>query len=314
MSALPSSAHLPRLSAPRLRRRAATRLGATKVVAVNNSKGGSTSKQAADDSQPATPAKRPMTRKRMIDSLLRQSADKLLASAAAAAAKSAKGSGGKQAKQPPPPSSKGSILPVGGAEEVLDLSGLLPSPPGPASVGAAVQARAARGSSVAPEREAPSAAAPVLRETWSYDTEDDVVKVSTEAAPQARRRRGGAPPREALVPPELAALLSRFEGGADGEDGVIYVDKEFDEEEQEDEEDEDGEWDVDAAEAGLEPQVRGKTALQRVDVKDVDEIIDALGGLDIRSLDKESQAILQEEYQRKLKVTDVRVAMPFTNH
>lgn len=301
MNALPSSAQLPRLTATRLRRRADARLGATKVVAVNNSKGGSSGKEAPDDSQPATAAaKRPMTRKRMIDSLLRQSADKLLESAAA---KSAKGSGGKQAKPPPSPSLRDSSPPVAAEEEVLDLSGLLPPSLGPDSRGGAVKPKATRGGVAAPESEAPNAAAPVLRETWSYDTEDDVVKVSTEAAPQARRPRGGAPREAPLVTPELAALLSRLEGGDDGDDGIIFVDKEFDEEEQEDEDDdEDGEWDVDAAEAGLEPQVRGKTALQRVDVKDVDEIIDALGGLDIRSLDKESQAILAEEYQRKLKV------------
>lgn len=105
------------------------------------------------------------------------------------------------------------------------------------------------------------------------------------------------------MPPELAALLSRLDGGDDDDEGVIFVDEEFDEEDQEEEDDD--EWDVDAAERDLEPGARGKTALQKVDVKDVDEIIDALGGLDIRSLDKESQAILQAEYQRKLQVLAV---------
>ena len=308
VTALPSTTPVPRLASTRLRRRAVTRLGATKVVAAAaNSK--RSSKEESGDAEAAAPAaKKPMTRKRMIDSLLRQSADKLLETAVA---KSAKGGGSKQAKPPPAPSRRGSTPPPAAEGDVLDLSALLPpSAPG-ASRGGAVKpgGGSARGSgAVQADSEVPNAPPPpVLRETWSYDTEDVVVKVSTAPVSPGRRGRGSGSRAGGVeaspVPPELAALLSRLDGGDDDDEGVIFVDEEFDEEDQEEEDDD--EWDVDAAERDLEPGARGKTALQKVDVKDVDEIIDALGGLDIRSLDKESQAILQAEYQRKLQVLAV---------
>ena len=135
-------------------------------------------------------------------------------------------------------------------------------------------------------------------DTWSYDTDTGDIK----------HRRVVLPRRDDKLFRSASALLSQLEGaGLEDEDedeetmldGIIFVDDEFEGEEGEDEGEE--QWDVDAAEAALAPGLRGKTGLQAVDAGDVDEVIDALGGMDTRFLDKESQLILQEEYQRKLK-------------
>jgi len=231
----------------------------------------------------------------MIDALLRQSADKMLE---AAAAKSAKGSSakGKKAKTLPP-----AARVLDADEEVLDLSGLIPRQ-------AAVSEPHFEGGDELLDLDALEAGgeqhrggdSPALVNTWSYDTDEGSVKYRQIVKPSARGKSGTAARSLEESSPQLASFLSRLEEeeGDDDDDGLIFIDDEFDEDDEVDDE----EWDVDAAERELQPQLRTKTKMQQVDVKDVDEVIDALGGLDIRSLDKESQVILQEEYNRKLKV------------
>jgi len=229
----------------------------------------------------------------MMRSLLEQSAEKMLAVAEAASPQAGRKQRAQPSQSPRPPRDS---PPAPGDEEdaVLDLSAFLATPP-------ASRARRATAGEEADDEifdldaDAPSAAGggPLLN-SWTYDSSLGEVKFSQ--VPDKQRRAGGAQS-------QLSGLLALAEGGGlEDEDGAassfdFYADDDGEEEEEE------GPYSVEAAEAFLPPFLRVPTSLQRVDVNDADDVIDALSQLNRLSLDKESQAILDEEVQRKLKVS-----------
>lgn len=200
-----------------------------------------------------------------------------------------------QPSQSPRPQRDSPPAPGDEEDAVLDLSAFLATPP-------ASRARRATAVEEAEDEifdldaDAPSAAGgggPMLN-SWTYDSSLGEVKFSQ--VPDKQRRAVGAQS-------QLSGLLALAEGGGlEDEDGAassfdFYADDDGEEEEEE------GPYSVEAAEAFLPPFLRVPTSLQRVDVNDADDVIDALSQLNRLSLDKESQAILDEEVQRKLKVS-----------
>jgi hypothetical protein len=119
-----------------------------------------------------------------------------------------------------------------------------------------------------------------LVNTWQYDS--DVGEVVFKRVPQRKPR-----PSAMASSAALEAMLARLEADEAA--------------------DSDGEADFDPEERELDAELRVPTALQKVDTKDVDEVITALSGMNTMFLDKESQALLDEELARKKKARGLRM-------
>lgn len=227
--------------------------------------------------------KRPMTRKRMMDALLKQSADKVLAAA-------------------PPGRRRGPNLAQelreeAEEEEVLDLSAFLAQSDEAAEEDEEGAADSWGGGEEDDEEGdevldldalggASEGAEGSLLNTWSYDSQTDQV-VFRRVAPPARR---GGPAADSS--PSVSALLARLERDTPSQQ---------DQEEEEEDLEEDEDFDAEAVERSLDAPLRIKTSLQLVDSSDADAVIDALGAFSRFSLDKESQAVVDEELRRKLR-------------
>jgi hypothetical protein len=271
---------------------------------------------AASDAQPATDAapKRKPTRKRMIDAMLREAEARKGGAAVKAPPGGAPRAAAAAAAKPKP---KRAPAPAqeedeDEEEEVLDLSAYL---------GGSVKTAAPRSFKAAaveddedeegadlegtadsfggvledededafeddgpdfltaavvdePGAEQPAPPGQRLVNTWQYDS--DVGEVVFKRVPQRKPR-----PSAMASSAALQAMLARMEADEAA--------------------DSDGEAEFDPEEAELDAELRVPTALQKVDTKDVDEVITALSGMNTMFLDKESQALLDEELSRKKK-------------
>ena len=128
-------------------------------------------------------------------------------------------------------------------------------------------------------------------DTWAYDS------ATGELVHRRMRPAKSAPrPSPAAAVTKLGAALKRAQAEAAARD----ADDEDDDDFEDDDEDDDG--------AELEEELRAPTRLQRIDAADEDAVISALSGLNTLYLDKESQALLEQEVQRKKKVRARRQA------
>ncbi len=268
---------------------------------------------SGDKPAPGAPVVRKPTRKRMIDAMLRE-------------AERRKALGLPPAPPPPPPPRKGkrdgkprpkqppaAAAPAAEDEEVLDLSAFMVGGAGEEAPEQDEEGTAdsfggfddeddeeggfledADGDDFMTPASTPEAgAAPAagkgqtLLNTWQFDS--DVGEVVFKQIVQRKPR-----PSAAASAAGLEAMLARLERDAA-------------------EDDEDDSEVFDASERGVDEELRVPTKLQKVDSADVDEVIDALSGLNTMFLDKESQALLDEELSRKKKVRQrARLRKPYS--
>ena len=128
-------------------------------------------------------------------------------------------------------------------------------------------------------------------DTWAYDSATgELVHRRIRPATKAKR------PSAATTLTKLGAALQRAQAEA-----AARAEEEDDDEDDEDEDD-------DGDETGLAEELRAPTRLQRIDAADEDAVITALSGLSTLYLDKESQALLDQEVQRKKKARAARQA------
>ena len=121
-------------------------------------------------------------------------------------------------------------------------------------------------------------------DTWAYDSATGEL-VHRRMRPATNKTR----PSAAAAVSKLGAALKRAQAEAAARDQDDEDDEDFDDED----DDEDG--------AELEEELRAPTRLQRIDAADEDAVISALSSLSTLYLDKESQALLDQEVQRKKK-------------
>ena len=289
--------------------------------AASRPRGAGRARPPAAASAPATsgdgvrPAKKP-TRRRMMDALMREAERRKAAAEAVpppppAAAKKPK---------PRPAKAKAAAAAPEDDEEVLDLSAFMAAEAVADEEGAATswggslddeddplldEGGDTEAGGMDDESEFLTLSGEVLADgeeaddavdTWAYDSATGEL-VHRRLRPARGQKRSSA----AAAVSKLGEALQRAQAQA----------ARAAEEDEDEDEDEEG---YDSDESELEEELRAPTRLQRVDAEDEDAVIKALNGLSTLYLDKESQALLAGEVDRKKKARGRRQACARVTH
>jgi hypothetical protein len=278
--------------------------------AASRPRGGARARPVAMASAPATsgdgvrPAKKP-TRRRMMDALMREAERR---KAAAEAAPPPPPAAAKKAKPRPAKAKAAAAAPAEDDEEVLDLSAFMAAEAVVDEDGAATswggslddeddplldEGGDTEAGGMDDESEFLTLSGEVLAEgeeaddaidTWAYDSATGEL-VHRRLRPAKAQKRTSAAAAVSKLGEALQRAQAQAARAAENDD-------------EDDEEDEEG---YDSDESELEEELRAPTRLQRVDADDEDAVIKALNGLSTLYLDKESQALLAGEVDRKKK-------------